>query len=68
MLHSHFYILIRSTLFDKLKETVNDLQEPCEQTVTEMLYYGYPNLKGYQNSQITIKYIIDSKKFSGSLF
>ena len=37
-LHCHFYILIRATLFDKLKETVNNLQELSDQTVTEMLY------------------------------
>ena len=61
-LHCHFYIPIRTTLFDNLKEIVHNLQELADQTVTEMLLYGSPNLKGNQNSQIleyTIKYIMD---------
>ena len=70
-LHCHFYISTRATLFDKLKEIVNNLQELSDQTVTEMLLYGSPNLNGNQNSQIlecTIKYIMDSKRFTSSLF
>ena len=70
-LHCHFYIPIRAILFDKLKEIVNNLQELSDQTVTEILLYGSPNLKGKQNLQIlkcTIKYIMDSKRFTGSLF
>ena len=70
-LHYHFYTAIRATLFDKLKETVNNLQELSDQTITEMLLYGSPNLKGNQDSQIlecTIKYIMDSKRITGSLF
>ena len=70
-LHCHFYIPIRATLFDKLKEIVNNLQELSNQTVTEILLHGNPNLKGNQNSQIlkcTITYIMDSKRFTGSLF
>ena len=51
-LHCHFYIPIRTTLFDNLKEVVNNLQELSDQTVTEMLLYGSLNLKGNQNSQI----------------
>ena len=56
-LHCHFYISTRATLFD--------------QTVSEILLYGSLNLKGNQNSQIlecTIKYIMDSKRFTSSLF
>ena len=67
----HFYIPIRAILFDKLKKIVNNLQELSDKTVTEILLYGGPNLKGNQNSQIlkcTIKYIMDSKRFTGSLF
>ena len=70
-LHYHFYTAIRATLFDKLKETVNNLQELSDQTISEMLLYGSPNLKGNQDSQIlecTIKYIMDSKRITGSLF
>ena len=69
-LHCHFYIPIRATLLDKLQEIVNNLQELSNQTVTEMLLYGSPNLKGNQNSQIlecTIKYIVHSKRFTGSV-
>ena len=67
-----FYIDIptRPTLFDKLKEIVNNLQELSDQTVNEMLLYGSLNLKGNQNLQIleyTIKNIMDSKRFTGSL-
>ena len=51
-MHCHFYIPIRTTLFDNLKEVVNNLQELSDQTVTEMLLYGSLNLKGNQNSQI----------------
>ena len=70
-LHCHFYIPIGATLFDELKEIGNNLQELSDQTVTEMLLYGSPNLNGNQNSQIlecTIKYIMDSKRFTSSLF
>ena len=70
-LHCHFYISTRATLFDKLKEIVNNLQELSDQTVSEILLYGSLNLKGNQNSQIlecTIKYIMDSKRFTSSLF
>ena len=65
----HFYIPIRATLFDKLKEMVNNLQELSDQN--EILLYGSHNLKGNQNLQIlncTIKYIMDSKRFTSSLF
>ena len=70
-LHCHFHILIRPTLFDNLKEIVNNLQELSDQTVTEMLLCGSTNLKGNQNKQIlkyTVKCIMDSKRFTGSLF
>ena len=45
-------MIVRATLFDKLKEIVNNLLELFDQTVTEVLLYGSPNLKGNQNSQI----------------
>ena len=46
-LHCHFYIPITATLFDKLKEVVNNLQELSDQTVTEILLHSSPNnLKG----------------------
>ena len=45
-------MIVRATLFDKLKEIVNNLLELSDQTDTEMLLYGSPNLKGNQNSQI----------------
>ena len=69
-LHCHFYIPIRATLFDKLKEIVNNLQEHSDQTVTEIPLYGSPNLKSNQNSQIlkcTMKYVMGSKRFTSSL-
>ena len=68
--HCHFYIPMKATLYHKLKEIVNNLQDVYDQTVTEILLYGSPNFKSNQNLQIlkcTIKYITDSKKFSGSL-
>ena len=52
LLHCHFYIPIKPTLFNKLKEIVNNLQELSDQTVTELMLYGSPNLKGNQNLQI----------------
>ena len=57
--------------FDKLREIVNNLQELSDQTVTEMLLYSITNLKGNQSKQIlkyTMNYIMDSKRFTGSLF
>ena len=53
-------------LLYKLKEIVSNSQELSDQTVTEMLLYGSPNIKGNQNSQIlecTIKYIMNTKRF-----
>ena len=55
---------------DKLKEVVNNLQELSDQNVTEIQLYSSPNIKGNQNLQIlksTIKYIMDSKRFTCSL-
>ena len=70
-LYCHFYILIRATLFNKLKEIVNNLQELSGQTVAEIVLYGSPYLNGNQNLQIfkcTVKYIMDSRRFTGSQF
>ena len=70
-LRCHFYISVRTTLFDKLKEVVNNLQELSDQAVTGILLHGSPNLKGNQNLHIlacTIEYIMDSKRFTSSLF
>ena len=67
-LHCHFYISVRAALFDKLKGVINNLRELSDQTVTEILLYGSPNLKGNQNSQnlyCTIKYI--TKRFQRDL-
>ena len=60
-----------STLFGKLKEVVNNLQELSNQNITEILLYSSPNFKGNQNLQIskcTIKCITDSKRFTSFLF
>ena len=71
-LHCHFYIPIGATLFDELKEIANNLLELSDQTVTEMLLCGSPNLNGNQNSQILecinpliflLKSINNTKKF-----
>ena len=70
-LYCHFYIPISATLFDKLKEIGNNLQEVSNQTVTTIPLHGSPNLKDNQNLQIlkfTNKYTMDSKRFTGSLF
>ena len=67
----HFYIPIRGTSFDKLKKVVNKVQKLSDQNVTEMLIYGSQNLKSNQTLQIlecTIKYIMDSNRFTGSMF
>ena len=69
-MHCHSYIPIRTTLFNKLKESINNLQELSDQKVTELLLYGTPNFKGNQDSQIakcSIKYIVDSKRYTSSL-
>ena len=58
-------------LLYKLKEIVSNSQELSDQTVTEMLLYSSPNLKGNQNSHIlecTVKYIMNSNKFTAYLF
>ena len=65
------YIPIRGTSFDKLKKVVNKVQKLPDQNVTEMLIYGSQNLKSNQNLQIlecTIKYIMNSNRFTGSMF
>ena len=62
---------LTASCINKLKKIVNNLQELSDQTVTEILLYDSPNLKGNQNSHIlkcTIKFIMDSKRFTSSLF
>ena len=50
-LHCHFYIPIRATLFDNLKEIVN-LQEHSEQPVTECCYMAAWILKAIKASKL----------------
>ena len=45
---------MQATLFDTLKEIVNNLQELFDQNVTEILLCDSPNLKGNQNWQILL--------------
>ena len=70
-LHCHFYRNIRKTLLDDLYEININISNFSETALTDVLLYGKSSFDKIQNKKILtrpIKYILESEKFTGSIF
>ena len=70
-LHSHHYNIIRSILFKDLNSVGKNLFKFCDNELTLILLYGstqYSLMNNHIFLNSSIKYIENSKRFSGPLF
>ena len=70
-LHCHFYRNIQKTLLDDLNEININISNFSETALTDLLLYGKSSFDKIQNKKIltaSIKYILDSERFTGSIF
>ena len=70
-LHSHFYRNIRKTLLDDLNEININISNFSETALTDLLLYEKASFDKIQNKKIltaSINYILDSERFTGSIF
>ena len=70
-LHCHYYNNIRKTLLDDLKVINVNILKLSETALTDLLLYGEASFDKIQNKMIltaSIKFIIDSDRFTGSIF
>ena len=70
-LHCHFYRNIRKTIFDDLNVININISIFSEIALTDLLLYGRSSFDKIQKKKIlpvSIKYIVDSEKFTGSVF
>ena len=70
-LHCHFYSIIRKTLLDELNGINSNISNFSETDLTDILLYQKSSFDKIQNKNILtacIKYIVDSERFSGSIF
>ena len=70
-LHCHFFTNIRKTLLDDLNEININISNFSETALTDLLLYGKSSFDKIQNKKIltaSIKYILDSERFTGSIF
>ena len=70
-LHCHFYTNIRKTLLDALNEININISNFSETTLTDLLLYGKSSFDKIHNKKIltaSIKHILDSERFTGSIF
>ena len=70
-LHCHFYRNIRKTLLDDLNVINFNISNFSETALTDLLLYGKSSFDKIQNKKIltaSIKYIVDSERFTGSIF
>ena len=70
-LHCHFYRNIQKTLLDDLNEININISNFSETALTDLLLHGKSSFDKIQNKKImtvSIKYILDSKRFTGSIF
>ena len=69
-LHYHYYIPIRKTLFEEVKTTDANLLKLPDCKPTDILLYGCSHFDENQNQLLisSIEYIMNSKRFDGSLF
>ena len=70
-LHSHSYSNIRKTLADDLIVIDINISNFSETALTDLFLYGKSSFDNIHNKKIliaSIKYIIDSERFTGSIF
>ena len=70
-LHCHFNKNIRKTLLDELNEININISNYAETALTDLLQYGKSSFDKIQNKKIltvSIKYTLDSERFTGSIF
>ena len=70
-LHCPIFDNIRATLFRNIRGIDNDILNQDEFTITQILLYGHINYSNHTNTEIletTIKFILESDRFSGPLF
>ena len=70
-LHCHFYSNIRETLLDDLNVININISNFSETALTDLLLYGKSSFDKIQNNKIltaSVKYIVDSERFTESIF
>ena len=69
LLHCHYFTDIRKTLFNELQSIDENILNQSNNETVELLLYGSNKFKFQQNCNIlkSIKFIIKSERFSGSL-
>ena len=70
-LHCHFYSNIHEIVLDDLNVININISNFSETALTDLLLYGKSSFDKIQNKKIliaSIKYIIDSERFTGSIF
>ena len=69
-LHYHYFTDIRKNLFNELESVDENILNQSDNEMVELLLYGSNKFKFQQNCSIlksSIKFIIKSERFSGSL-
>ena len=69
-LHCHYFTDIRKTLFNELQSVDENILNQSDNEMVELLLYSSNKFKFQQNCSIlksSIKFIIKSERFSGSL-
>ena len=70
-LHCHYYNNIRKTLLDDLKVIHVNILKLSETALTDLLLYVEASFDKIQNKitlTVSIKFIVDSDRFTGSIF
>ena len=70
-LHCHYYNNIRKTLLDDLRVINVNILKLSENALTDLLLYGDASFDKIRNKMIltaSIKFIVDSDRFTGSIF
>ena len=70
-LHCHFYSNIHKTLLDDLNVIHVNISQYFETALTDLLLYGKSSFNKIQDKKILtafIKYIVDSERFTDSIF
>ena len=69
-LHCHFFNTFRQTLLDTVVTIIHDISHLSDDSLVNQLMYGSPTYSFEENNKIlnaSIRYILDTERFSGSL-
>ena len=70
-LHCYFVDTFRQTLFDTVESIIQDTSNLSDNILVNLLMYGRPNYSFDENKKklnASIRYILDTNRFSGPLF